>query len=412
MPISAVNVKIGKNDCRLIDISSASSVSDVKAIISSEIGLEPCFFDLLFCGKVLKCEATLEDLNLGESSILHVFNVPDGGKQTQTDPKSSHLTVQEKKTSDTARYQYYVYCNVCNGLEPGKLRVRCSCCLEGAVILDREPCGWDDVLIPNTLYGHCTICDKNTSAQFYFKCCQHDSNDEFIALRHIRPNRRHVDCVTCATESSPILVYPCADKHVMCIECFISYSQVSLDQRSFIEDTDVGYSLPCPAGCEDSLIKDNHHFKLLGKDQYERYKHFGAEECVIKSGGYLCPNTGCGEGIMVEDDATNIQCTTCMFEFCRECKQEIHSGSCRTESTTGHVDTGQVVDAERALRARWDAESLQTIQEISKLCPNCAVKTERNGGCMHMKCSRCHYEWCWLCQKEWDRTCMSEHWFG
>lgn len=45
--------------------------------------------------------------------------------------------------------------------------------------------------------------------------------------------------------------------------------------------------------------------------QYERYKDFGAEECLLQSGGILCPNTGCGEGIIVEDEARNVQCRTC-----------------------------------------------------------------------------------------------------
>jgi hypothetical protein len=30
-------------------------------------------------------------------------------------------------------------------------------------------------------------------------------------------------------------------------------------------------------------------------------------------------------------------------------------------------------------------------------CPKCKVPTERNGGCMHMTCSKCRYHWCWYC---------------
>lgn len=37
------------------------------------------------------------------------------------------------------------------------------------------------------------------------------------------------------------------------------------------------------------------------------------------------------------------------------------------------------VDSERALRARWDAASVETIQETTKPCPHCAVKTEKSG---------------------------------
>jgi len=33
---------------------------------------------------------------------------------------------------------------------------------------------------------------------------------------------------------------------VMCLECFKSYGIVRLNDRMFIEDKDLGYSLPCP----------------------------------------------------------------------------------------------------------------------------------------------------------------------
>ena len=33
---------------------------------------------------------------------------------------------------------------------------------------------------------------------------------------------------------------------MMCLECFKSYGIVRLNDRMFIEDKDLGYSLPCP----------------------------------------------------------------------------------------------------------------------------------------------------------------------
>ena len=32
-----------------------------------------------------------------------------------------------------------------------------------------------------------------------------------------------------------------------------------------------------------------------------------------------------------------------------------------------------------------------------KTCPRCMFPIEKNGGCNHLTCSRCHFEFCWIC---------------
>lgn len=56
---------------------------------------------------------------------------------------------------DKTKAQFYIYCNTCFDLKMGKLRVRCSSCKSGAIVLDSDPKSWEDVLKPRKISGHC-----------------------------------------------------------------------------------------------------------------------------------------------------------------------------------------------------------------------------------------------------------------
>lgn len=117
----------------------------------------------------------------------------------------------------------------------------------------------------------------------------------------------------------------------MCLSCFQTYCVSRLNERNFIQDPQFGYTLPCPSmefntfivssrftldhkltffsvGCENSLIQETHHFRLVGDEQYERYQRFAAEECLLQEGGVLCPRPGCGAGILADKECRRIVC--------------------------------------------------------------------------------------------------------
>ncbi|KAM9002890.1 E3 ubiquitin-protein ligase parkin-like [Sarcophilus harrisii] len=173
------------------------------------------------------------------------------------------------------------------------------------------------------------------------------------------------------------------------------------------------------AGCPDSLIKELHHFRILGEEQYNRYQSYGAEEWVLQMGGVLCPSPGCGAGLLPEPGVRKITCEPsnglgCGFVFCRDCKEEYHEGECSTFfEASGSSAQAFAVDEQAAERARWEEASKETIKKTTKPCPRCHIPVEKNGGCMHMKCPQpqCKFEWCWNCSLEWNRTCMGDHWF-
>lgn len=215
--------------------------------------------------------------------------------------------------------RFFIYCSECDKMCPGKLRVRCSQCKGGAFTVYKDPEHWDDVLKPNRIPG---LCESNEVAcvrangelpfaGFYFKCGVHTSlgeNDFGAPLNLIRRNMKEIPCLSCTEVDDPILVFPCAAGHVTCLECFRLYCLSRLMERQFVQHDDIGYTLPCPIGCENSYVTEIHHFKLLSKDSYDRYQRFATEEYVIRAGGVLCPQPNCGMGLLVDKECKKITC--------------------------------------------------------------------------------------------------------
>ncbi|XP_065446454.1 E3 ubiquitin-protein ligase parkin isoform X1 [Chrysemys picta bellii] len=457
-----------------VEVDSDTSIFQLKEVVAKRQGVPADQLRVIFAGKELRNDLTLQNCDLAQQSIVHIVQSPLDSGQKRTDVETANaggilggmekepesLTRVDLSTSILPSYSaglavildttdnsislpsdksgaasynsFYVFCkSFCQTVKPGKLRVRCSTCKEGTLTLTRVRCRfkdvgpscWEDVLMPNRIAGTCQSRNcRGDIAEFYFKCGAHPTSDSetSVALNLITTNSQHITCITCTDIRSPVLVFQCLHRHVICLDCFHLYCVTMLNDRKFIHDPVLGYSLPCVAGCPDSLIKELHHFRVLGEEQYNRYQRYGAEECVLQMGGVLCPTPGCGAGLLPEPEVRKIVCEPsnglgCGFVFCRECKEEYHDGECSTlvSSQEAIAQKGYVIDEHAAMQARWEEASRETIKKTTKPCPSCHVPVEKNGGCMHMKCpqAQCRFEWCWNCGLEWNRTCMGDHWF-
>ncbi|XP_046391849.1 E3 ubiquitin-protein ligase parkin isoform X1 [Ischnura elegans] len=466
----SIYVKTNTGNTFSVDLDPKWEVKNVKEVVAAQLGLAPDEIKIIFAGKELHDSIVIEECDLGQQSFLHAV------KKKPTKKKSDHRVsiveeeesvstesfkplcetlmdlqlddkergdIHSKEDRDRNRAHFFVYCGVCKGVRRGKLRVRCSACKEGAFTVERDPCCWEDVLdrkdvaskqssVWKPIGGQCETsdCPGGGCAQFYFKCAEHtpevpkDSlvasqpTEEAVALYLIKTNARDVPCLACTEISDPVLVFPCEQGHVTCLDCFRAYCISRLKERRFEFHPLHGcYTLPCPAGCPDSLLTEAHHFRLLTEAEYEQYQRFGAEEYVLQAGGVLCPQPGCGMGIIADPECRRIQCIGgCGFVFCRNCLQGYHIGEC-TEgpgAEGSNIAFEYNIDPERAAQARWDEASKVAIKVTTKPCPKCRTPTERDGGCMHMVCTRsqCGFHWCWVCQTEWSRECMGNHWFG
>ncbi|XP_035256471.1 E3 ubiquitin-protein ligase parkin isoform X2 [Anguilla anguilla] len=448
----AVFVRFNSSQGYPVELEAGASVAELREAVGRLQGVRPEELRVIFAGRELSSDCTLQGCDLPEQSTVHVVLPPPAAARgldvvlqnrlgrgvdslTRVDLSQSRLPTSSDglaavletnaETEPRSQSSFYVFCKtVCRAIQPGKLRVRCRTCKQGTLTLSRGPSCWDDVLLPDRIHGVCQSsgCDGRM-AEFYLKCAAHPTSDSdtSVALDLITANVRGVPCIACTDVTSPVLVSQCPDRHVICLDCFHTYCLTRLNERQFFHDPDIGYTLPCAAGCANSLIKEVHHFRALGEEQYERYQQYAAEECVLQMGGVLCPAPGCGAGLLPENGQRRIQCQSsgglgCGFVFCRECKDRFHEGACltRLQPETGAALQGCAMDGEAARRARWEQASRETIDETTRPCPQCRVPVEKNGGCMHMVCprSQCRFEWCWLCRVEWNRECMGNHWFG
>ncbi len=45
-------------------------------------------------------------------------------------------------------------------------------------------------------------------------------------------------------------------------------------------------------------------------------------------------------------------------------------------------------------------------EAFSRCCPNCGIHIEKDGGCKHIACTKCQYEFCWYCNSNYSRHQM------
>jgi len=137
----------------------------------------------------------------------------------------------------------------------------------------------------------------------------------------------------------------------------------------------------CPFGCQNSLVHDLHHYKLLGPENYQRLKDWNFEQRFIPAGpnphegdssligriqdvifqaGVLkCPHCGV---LGIKDGAcTAITCPSCSGNFCHWCGENCAvrgTGSCHSQGWPLYIN-----DTELSNGFTFDADSFVALQQ-------------------------------------------------
>lgn len=143
-----------------------------------------------------------------------------------------------------------------------------------------------------------------------------------------------------------VLKLPC--DHLFCRKCLATYAR----QEVLIQEK-VKCPIPeCKHILELNGLIGQKWIKLAGKPR--KYN--------------LCPKDRC-KGTLIDG-----RCNICGIVVCKLCGEIQHPGK----------------DCDSIIRANY-----LHVMRTGKQCPKCGVLIQKDGGCNHMTCKRCHYEFFW-----------------
>ncbi|PHH49923.1 E3 ubiquitin-protein ligase dbl4 [Ceratocystis fimbriata CBS 114723] len=198
-------------------------------------------------------------------------------------------------------------------------------------------------------------------------------------------------CEICFDDEPGLESFAMKCEHRFCVSCYRQY----LTQK--IRGEGEAARIQCPhEGCR--RILDAYSLNLLvTADLKDRY-HSLLDRTYVEDSNKAkwCPAPDCPNAIEcsikrkdLDRIVPSVACL-CGYRFCYGCLLGDHQ------------------PAPCDLVKRWlkkcadDSETANWISAHTKECPQCNSTIEKNGGCNHMTCRKCRYEFCWMCMGPWN----------
>ncbi|KAL1925647.1 uncharacterized protein VTP21DRAFT_530 [Calcarisporiella thermophila] len=212
--------------------------------------------------------------------------------------------------------------------------------------------------------------------------------DETRAPRFIRvPNFM---CEICCDDDESMETLALSCNHRFCRGCYEHY----LTQK--IKEEGESRRIECPAADCNLIIDEKTVQMVVTPEVHQRYRDL-LNRTFVDDNDFLrwCPAPGCEYAVECHVPSTSlativptVKCN-CGQRFCFGCGLDDHQ------------------PAICPIVKRWlqkcadDSETANWISANTKECPKCHSTIEKNGGCNHMTCRKCKYEWCWVCMGPW-----------
>lgn len=194
------------------------------------------------------------------------------------------------------------------------------------------------------------------------------------------------ECVICYNSydlDKILLCQPTAScKHELnvCKPCLSDSISSQLDNKRWNR-------IDCPAPDCGELLEYRDIQAYADPQTFTRYFEFTFQAAQADGIFQRCRTPGCHSGQQCFPEDSIMHCQQCLKSTCINCDIEMHHGiSCEEKA------------AEReAVQQHQDPHTAKYLGKRAKKCPGCAAPTQKTGGCDHITCEACDYEYCWLC---------------
>lgn len=179
--------------------------------------------------------------------------------------------------------------------------------------------------------------------------------------------------------------------HRYCIPCYTQY----VEQK--VREEGESRRIQCMNGACKLVVDEDTMSKLLPAAVLERYRVL-LDRTYVDDHNTLrwCPAPDCERA--VECHVSQKQLRTVVPSVRCDC----HHWFCFGCGLAAHQPVICAIVKLWLKKCEDDSETANWISANTKECPKCNSTIEKNGGCNHMTCRKCRYEYCWMCSGPWS----------
>ncbi|CAD0093066.1 unnamed protein product [Aureobasidium mustum] len=253
----------------------------------------------------------------------------------------------------------------------------------------------------------CAVCFKDQSLE-YFPDVSNDSRHQHGAntcrtcfnrylIQQINAGQARVGCAECQEPLRYAEV-----KSIVAKTTLMKHDKNLL--KAFVEEDADFYYCHCMA-CEIPW----HEGETCDQYQARHDEEIIQTQVMVRQTSKICPG-GCGARIERNGGCPHMLCSRCSHEFCYLCLGEwqphLATGGCvipipatpEPDPVPAEIEWRQNErQARQNLRDFHNEQAEALIETITMPCPKCKVRIEKDGGCDHMTCVQCQYEFCYQC---------------